>query len=149
MRLLFDASALLNIIKLKGPNALKYIKGKCTLSLTPYEIGNGLWKEATLLKTISIDKALQLLDCIEKAYRVLDIIEPESRVNVLRLAHELKITYYDSSYIVAAAENNLVFVTDDDKLLKKIIDQRKCIEEILGKNIRFMKTEDLLKVYNE
>lgn len=38
----FDASALLNLIRFTGSNALDYLKGNYTLTLTPYEVGNAL-----------------------------------------------------------------------------------------------------------
>ncbi|MEL9940845.1 MAG: hypothetical protein QW348_08495 [Ignisphaera sp.] len=51
MKLLFNASALLNILRIPGEK-----------TLTPYEIGNTLWKEATLLNRISLEETTQLLN---------------------------------------------------------------------------------------
>ena len=53
MRRVFDASALLNIIRLLGSEALPYLRGNNILTLALYEVGNALWKEATLLGKIS------------------------------------------------------------------------------------------------
>ena len=107
MRLLYDASAILNIIRSLGEDAIKYIKGNFILSLTPYEIGNALWKEALLLRRISVDDALSLLKDIRKIYDILDMIMPKNQFITLKVALLMKITYYDSAYIIAAAENNL------------------------------------------
>ena len=61
MKLVFDASALLNLIRNHGQDALEYLRGNYVLTLTPYEVGNALWKEAVLLNRVSIDEALLLL----------------------------------------------------------------------------------------
>ena len=45
MKLLFDASALLNIIRLRKQDAYRLLKGNLTLSLTRYEVGNALWSK--------------------------------------------------------------------------------------------------------
>lgn len=144
MRLLIDASALLNIIKLKGANAVEYLRESYILTLTPYEVGNGLWKEAVLLKTISIEEALALIGYLRRAYKIMRFLEPKSQADVLRLACELGITYYDSAYIVASAENELVLVTDDEKLARKIGEQSKDIKRLLGKDVRCLRSRDLL-----
>ncbi|OYT49101.1 MAG: hypothetical protein B6U85_00055 [Desulfurococcales archaeon ex4484_42] len=57
MKVLLDASALLNIVRALGSEALDYIEGCYELALTPYEVGNAIWKEATLVKRITIDEA--------------------------------------------------------------------------------------------
>ncbi len=85
MSLLFDSSALLNLIRMIGGSSIRYLRGNYVLSnyvlsLTPYEIGNAVWKEATLLKTISINEALALLQYIDKLYSFLPVISPSSRV---------------------------------------------------------------------
>jgi len=54
MSALLDASALLNIVRSLGRDSLDYIRGCYELTLTPYEIGNAVWKEATLLKRVQV-----------------------------------------------------------------------------------------------
>ncbi len=145
MSLLFDSSALLNLIRMIGGSSIRYLRGNYVLSLTPYEIGNAVWKEATLLKTISINEALALLQYIDKLYSFLRVISPSSPGLVLRVAHSLRITYYDSSYIVAAAENELVLVTDDEKLAKRIRSHSDNLRSIIGKDVEVVNTERLLR----
>ena len=53
MTLVYDSSALLNIVRLAGDRAIRYLKGNYILTLTPYEIGNALWKESILLNILS------------------------------------------------------------------------------------------------
>ena len=144
MKLLFDASALLNLIRILGEDSVKYLRENYILTLTPYEIGNALWKEATLLGTISIDEALTLLSYANRLYRILHMISPTNQPLVLRIAHTLRITYYDSAHIAAATENNLALVTDDEKLSKRIKTHRDSIHKLLHKEVHVLTTKELL-----
>ena len=135
MKRLFDTSALLNIIRMLGDASLSYIRNSYTLSLTPYEIGNALWKETMLLRKISLEEAMQLLDAIEFLLRYLYIIEPRNKRLVLEIAHRLKITYYDASYVVSAHELEAELVTDDDVLRRRIEESREVLRKILGREI--------------
>jgi predicted nucleic acid-binding protein len=144
MRLVFDTLALLNLIRFLGSKALSHLKGNYILTLTPYEVGNALWREATLLSRISIDEALSTLSLIASTYRVLNIITPSNIQLVLRVAHELKITYYDSSYILASHELNAGLVTDDERLRKRIKAKEDLLAKILGKKTILHSTKELV-----
>jgi len=52
MRLLYDASALLNFIRRLGEDSLESLRGNYILTLTSYEVANALWREAVLLRRI-------------------------------------------------------------------------------------------------
>jgi predicted nucleic acid-binding protein len=69
---------------------------------------------------LSIDEALSLLSAIRSSYRVLRIVEPRDILLVLNLAYRLRVTYYDTSYIVIAYEVNTDLVTDDEKLRRRV-----------------------------
>ncbi len=144
MKLLIDASALLNIIKLKGGSAVEYLKGSYALTLTPYEVGNSLWKEAIILKRISAEDALALLGYVSQVYKMMQLLEPNDLVSVLRLACELETTYYDSAYVVASVENDLALVTDDRKLAEKVREKRMDVKRLLGKEPRCLSSTDVL-----
>ncbi len=144
MKLLFDASALLNLIRTLGSEAYRYLKGSYILTLTPYEVGNALWKKAVLLNRISIGEALSLLDYIDRVYGLLGIVTPRNQSLILRIACTIKATYYDSAYIVAAIENNLALVTDDNKLIRGTTMYREKLYEILGRKPKLLTTRDLL-----
>jgi len=145
MRLLYDASAILNIIRSLGEDAIKYIKGNFILSLTPYEIGNALWKEALLLRRISVDDALSLLKDIRKIYDLLDMIMPKNQFITLKVALLMKITYYDSAYIIAAVENNLTLVTDDMELINKMKSNEDELYKLLQRKIEILTTDNLMQ----
>lgn len=145
MKRVYDSSALLNIIRFLGSDALPHLKGNYILTLTLYEVGNALWREATLLNRLSINEALSLMNMMEYACKVLNIISPHNISLTLRLAHELKITYYDSSYITASYELNAELITDDEKLKKRVEEGKDIILKVLGGEVAVRSTRELIK----
>ncbi|MGC8932778.1 MAG: type II toxin-antitoxin system VapC family toxin [Candidatus Methanodesulfokora sp.] len=141
----FDASALLNIIRSLGPDSFSYLRGNFILTLTPYEIGNALWREATLLSRISIEEALSTLDLINSLYKILKIVSPNNILLILDLANKLRITYYDSSYLVASHELDAELVTDDEELRRKVQENGDLITDILRKEIKILSTKELIR----
>ncbi|RLG72653.1 MAG: hypothetical protein DRO23_10110, partial [Thermoprotei archaeon] len=115
------------------------------LFLTLYEVGNALWREAALLKRISINEALSLLESISNLCKILNIITPHNNLLIMKLAHELRITYYDSSYIIASYELNAGLVTDDEKLRKRISLSEKTLIKVLGRRISVYSIRELLR----
>lgn len=107
MNLLFDSSAILNTVRNMGGNAISILKSNYILTLTIYEIGNAIWKEAKLQKRIGLNEALILINNISRILSKMRIIVIDNPVKVLRVAYLMRITYYDASYITAMAENNL------------------------------------------
>ncbi len=142
MKALFDASALLNIIRAYGANPLQYLRGSYVLTLIPYEIGDALWKEATLVKNLTIGEAITLLNMILKLFTCLNIVSPKNSMVVLRLAHELMLTYYDSSYIVSAALLNAPLITDDVKLMEEAKLHKSKIKEILQRGVTVYSSDE-------
>ncbi len=110
---LIDASALYPIL-LSG---IPLNAEECAISsLTEYEIGNVLWKESKQgrmknphLAATTFSKAMQPLTKLE-----FDLID-----NVLALAIDRNLTFYDASYAYIAEKENLRLVTPDADLLKK------------------------------
>ncbi len=88
--------------------------------LTVYEAINALWKEAKLIKAITIEEAFKLIEIIQEVIDYMKIISPRNyERQILELALKLNITAYDASYIILAKENNLVLVTEDKRLAEK------------------------------
>ncbi|MEB3845449.1 MAG: type II toxin-antitoxin system VapC family toxin [Desulfurococcales archaeon] len=132
---LFDASALVNIIRQHGSGALDLVEGGYILTLTPYEIGNAIWKEAVLLNRINTDEAAKLLDQVSVVYNYMKTVVPRDQEKTLQVAAALRVTYYDASYITSASELNTILVTDDGKLLKIIEEKEAKLSRILGKTL--------------
>ncbi|MEM2203466.1 MAG: type II toxin-antitoxin system VapC family toxin [Sulfolobales archaeon] len=134
-RLLYDSSALLNTVRLYGPRALDIIRSSYTLTITPYEIGNALWKEALLVKRISLEESISVLSHIARLLSMVNVVEPRDKESILRLAHDIGFTYYEASYVVASHEIGGVLVSDDRKLLRKILSERDRIVKQLGREV--------------
>lgn len=143
MNLLFDSSAILNTIRNMGGNAISILKSNYILTLTIYEIGNAIWKEAKLQKRIELNEALILLNNISRILSKMRMIVIDNPAKVLRVAYLMRITYYDASYITAIAENNLILVTDDRKLLNKIGEREEILKKIFKTEIRVITSSKL------
>ncbi len=84
-------------------------------SLTEYEIGNVLWKEAKLKKT-NFKEAAQIFSDALSELRKISI---GGIGDVLAIALERNLTFYDASYAYIAQKEGLQLVTEDADLLKK------------------------------
>jgi len=143
MNLLFDSSAILNTVRNIGGNAISILKSNYILTLTIYEIGNAIWKEAKLQKRIGLNEALILISNISRILSKMRIIVIDNPAKVLRVAYLMRITYYDASYITVTAENNLILVTDDRKLLNKIGEREEILKKIFKTEIRVITSSKL------
>lgn len=93
-----------------------------TTDLALYEACNGLWKIATLLKTISLKDAISVAAALEELAlkNVIQVVSFNKLdfTSTLKLAHKEKLTFYDTSYIAIAENKKATLVTDDEKLKK-------------------------------
>jgi len=83
------------IVRTLGSRALPCVKGSYTL--TPYEIGNALWKEATLLKRVALGESTYILNTVMQLLKFIHVVEPRNVELTLNIAYKLRITYYDAS----------------------------------------------------
>ncbi|MGA2682650.1 MAG: type II toxin-antitoxin system VapC family toxin [Candidatus Bathyarchaeia archaeon] len=86
-----------------------------TISLTQYEIGNVLWKETQQKK---LKDPGQVAKIFSEAIQPLRKLEIDSIANVLIVAIQRKLTFYDASYVYEAEKENLKLVTQDTDMLK-------------------------------
>ena len=84
-------------------------------SLTEYELGNVLWKEAKK-KNIDYVAAAKVFS---EALSELKKVDINSISDFLTLALERSLTFYDASYAYIAEKESLTLVTEDMELLKK------------------------------
>ena len=130
---LYDTSAIINLCANKKLDPL--LEGY-TLNIAIYELGNAVWKQVHIHKTITIEEAYIILDSLTGIFRKMKKLKVEDPLETLKIAVEEKITYYDASYIHAAVKNSLTLVTDDKKLYtigKKYIRTKKSTQ---NKNIK-------------
>jgi len=81
---------------------------------------DALWREARLLKSISIEKLLQLVDVVTDVVKYMKILSVSNlERGILKMSIELDLTAYDASYIVLAQRHGLTLVTEDKKLMNK------------------------------
>lgn len=84
-------------------------------SLTEYELGNVLWKEAKR-KRIDFKLAAQTYSDVLSELKKFDANNLSA---ILTLALERNLTFYDASYAFIAENEGLILVTEDTELLKK------------------------------
>jgi predicted nucleic acid-binding protein len=144
MRLLFDSSALLNIIRVRKQDAYGLLKGNLTLSLAKYEIGNALWKEALLLGRISLEEALEALSLLDRVLEIMEMVYPKRSDLTFRLAFDLQVTYYDASYVVASVENDAKLITSDVKLARRIGEKMDTVNKVLGREPEILLSDEII-----
>ena len=123
MSYLFDASALLNSVRLYNDAIIDFIeRNECyALTLTRYEVGNALWKEAYLIKRIEVNQAIKVLNFINSLFNlmsVIDISSYEREIDILLTAIQMGLTFYDASYLFIAKNLKATLITDDDDIIK-------------------------------
>jgi len=110
---LIDTSALYPILV----SGVAFNAEECAVSsLTEYEIGNALWRESQQKK---LKDPKRVATIFSEAIRPLRKMEIDSITNVLAVAIERRLTFYDASYAYLAEKENMRLVTQDADLLKK------------------------------
>jgi predicted nucleic acid-binding protein len=110
---IIDTSALYPILISGKP----FNAEECAVSyLTEYEIGNVLWRENQQKK---LKNPARIATIFSEALAPLRKMEIDSLSNVLLVAIERHLTFYDASYAYLAEKENVKLVTADSDLLKK------------------------------
>jgi predicted nucleic acid-binding protein len=122
MKCLLDASAFLLLVKKADVNStVERLRDSLILDLTFYEVGNAIWKEATLTKFLTSKEAERLgttaQTILAKVNRANS--EPEDFQKILEIAQTEKLPYYDSSYLYFAKKAALPLVSEDRELRTK------------------------------
>jgi predicted nucleic acid-binding protein len=110
---LIDTSALYPILI----SGIPFNADECAVStLTEYEIGNVLWRENQQKK---IKNPRRIATIFSEAIQPLRKMEIDSIADVLTIAIERNLTFYDASYACIAEKQNMKLITQDTELLKK------------------------------
>ncbi len=119
---ILDSSAIAIIIKRFRENCIEILKDNITLDLARYELGNIIWKECILKELVSpieaIIKAEQMIKILN-IMKIESIKTDEDFKEAMELAINLKITFYDASYLQLAKSKRLILVTEDMKFFEK------------------------------
>ncbi len=119
MKALFDSSAIFRAVK---ENKIEFLAGNYTLELARYELGNIIWKDCILQAKVSEQEAKMMAKTINHILNLMDLIEiAGSEDEILDSAIKLKITFYDASYAYFAKAKGFRLITEDARLIKKII----------------------------
>ena len=117
---LFDASAILTLIGDRPDEASDELEGAYILDLTPYEVGNAIWKihrllhkadESTLLN--AVDNAQSILSNMA----VLPLGGLDEMTPIIKIEYDRSLTFYDSAYLHTAKKMSLTLMTEDERLL--------------------------------
>ncbi len=95
----------------------KLLRGMA-LTFSLYELGNVLWKQVYLHRTVKLEEARLVLDALTSLHSVMKKAADPNTLKTLETAVKEGLTYYDAAYIQAAAEKGLALVTEDKKLLE-------------------------------
>lgn len=124
MKYLLDASALLPLVTKRGKQLIVEASREnfVTTDLAIYEACNSLCKLATLLKSISLEDAVDVATTL-KDLAMKSVIQPINFAKLdfshaLKRAHKERLTFYDASYIATAESTEAILVTEDEKLWK-------------------------------
>ncbi|MEM2882817.1 MAG: type II toxin-antitoxin system VapC family toxin [Candidatus Bathyarchaeia archaeon] len=117
MSFLFDASSIFEA--LIGEN-VGILSDNYTLEIARYELGNILWRSRALTKDINDGECIRLANLIKNVLKLLNVINIGCcEVEILKIAEELKMTFYDSSYVFIARERGIPLITEDEQLRRK------------------------------
>jgi predicted nucleic acid-binding protein len=124
LKFLLDASALLPLVTRSGKKLIAEAARAdlITTDLAIYEACNGLWKLATLLKTLTLKDAQDIATVLNEltAKNLIQTINFTSidLSHTLGIAQKTQVTFYDASYIATAQNIKATLATEDQKLLK-------------------------------
>jgi predicted nucleic acid-binding protein len=113
LKYLIDTSALYPMLI----SGIPFSAEECAVSsLTEYEVGNVLWRESKQGKLKNPGKVASIFSEVMAPLQKMAI---DSVVDVLVIAIERNLTFYDASYAYIAEKQTMKLVTQDTDLLKK------------------------------
>ena len=138
MKYLLDASALLPLVTKRGKQLIAEASREnlVTTDLAIYEACNSLWKLATLLRSISLQDAIDVATVL-KELTTRDLIGLVNYTELdfsstFKMAYKENLTFYDTSFIKIAEGIGAILVTEDDKLKEAA---KKSVETITYKEL--------------
>ena len=118
MKYLFDSSAIFRAIK---ENKIELLNGNYTTELARYELGNIIWKNSVLQAKVSKQESQIITKTIKHTLTIMEVLQIAGKEEeILDIAAEHKITFYDASYAYFAKEKKIQLITEDLRLIKKV-----------------------------
>lgn len=126
MNYIFDASSVFKAIK---EAALEAVAGGYTLELARYELGNILWKEYGARGKATDEELKRLARLVKDVLNLMEVVTIGCHEEqILDLARQLRLTFYDASYVYYARDLGLPLVTEDSDLIDKARSQVKALK---------------------
>ena len=113
--MIFDTSSIYTAIE---NNSLEKLLDGKTLDLARYELGNVVWK-GVQRKNITPNEGQKFIELISKIISIMEIQNIGVNGDVLKVAVDNNLSYYDASYLYAAISTKDALVTEDKKLYNK------------------------------
>lgn len=116
---ILDSNAIIILLVKFKDKAVDLLFNQYTSSLAFYELNNVLWKQAYLLKQISIEEALSKTKDIVKILAIMNVIDQRDMdfaSNAMNIAIKFGTTFYDSTFLHLAKKLPAVLITEDQKL---------------------------------
>jgi len=110
------------VVRRLREKAVSMLQGSATLDLARYELGNIIWKECSLERSITPEEAEERVADLAKILNSMDIVRIEAEQDlrgVMETATKMRTTFYDASYLYAAKSRRLILVTEDSELQAK------------------------------
>jgi predicted nucleic acid-binding protein len=144
IKYLIDASSIAILLGKIKEKAIEFLEEASTLDLALYELGNFIWKECTLKKMINREEAIAKIKDLTEIIALMDVkkLEKEDVIGVMQIALDLKLTFYDASYLHVAKSTDKILITNDSELL----DKAKKIGVKVAKLEEFLKTNNISPV---
>jgi predicted nucleic acid-binding protein len=144
IKYLIDASSIAILLGKIKEKAVEFLEEASTLDLALYELGNFIWKECTLKKMINREEAIAKIKDLTEIIALMDVkkLEKEDVIGVMQIALDLKLTFYDASYLHVAKSTDKILITNDSELL----DKAKEIGVKVAKLEEFLKTNNISPV---
>ena len=102
MKYLFDSSAIFRAIK---ENKIELLNGNYTTELARYELGNIIWKNSVLQAKVSKQESQIITKTIKYTLTIMEVLQIAGKEEeILDIAADHKITFYDASYAYFAKE---------------------------------------------
>jgi len=114
---ILDTSALYPLLKMAGRESVHVLMKTAILDLTKYELGNAVWRE---FKSGLIGNWEELMESWLDLLMELRTLSIGGKIkDVMKVAVERDLTFYDASYVYLAETLNIKLITEDREILAK------------------------------
>ena len=143
----FDTSAIFNIVNRTLGESISILREGFTSYLVFYEIGNLIWKEVNIFKTIEKEEGVKTLSAYRSLISIMKVkeLETEDSELVLQIAVDLSISYYDAAFVSLCTNSGMRLITDDFKLAKIVDDHQEYFKSRFNRPLKVSSSQHVLE----